>query len=66
MRDFLISVIIPTRNSSRTIEKCLQSIKDQSYENIELIVVDNNSTDNTKDIANRFTDKVFNFGPERS
>jgi len=62
----LVSVIIPTRNSSRTLEACLESIKTQSYKNIELIVVDNNSTDSTKEIAHKFTDKVFNFGPERS
>ncbi len=62
----LVSVIIPTYNSSRTIEKCLQSVKDQTYKNIELIVVDNNSTDNTKEIARKFTDLVFNKGPERS
>lgn len=66
MNNPLVSVIIPTRNSSRTIERCLQSIKDQSYPNIEIIVVDNDSSDSTKDIAFKFTDKVFNFGPERS
>ncbi len=62
----LVSVIIPTYNSSRTLERCLQSIQDQTYSNIELIVVDNNSTDNTKQIARKFTDKVYNKGPERS
>lgn len=34
--------------------------------NIELIVVDNNSKDNTKEIARKYTNKVFNKGPERS
>lgn len=62
----LVSVIIPTKNSARTLEKCLESIKNQTYKNLEIIVVDNNSTDNTKEIARRFTDKIFNFGPERS
>jgi len=62
----LVSVIIPTKNSSRTLERCLESIKKQSYKNIELIIVDNNSTDNTKEIAKKYTDKVFNLGPERS
>jgi glycosyltransferase involved in cell wall biosynthesis len=66
MNDPLVSVIIPTKNSSRTLEACLKSIKDQSYKNIELIVVDNNSTDDTKEIAKKYTDKVFNYGPERS
>jgi glycosyltransferase involved in cell wall biosynthesis len=56
----LVSVIIPTYNSSRTLKKSLESIKNQTYENIEIIVVDNNSKDNTKDIALEYTDKVYN------
>lgn len=47
-------------------EKCLESIKSQSYENIEIIVVDNNSKDNTKEIAFKYTEKVFNKWPERT
>jgi len=66
MDNFLVSVIIPTRNSSRTLETCLESIKNQTYKNIELIVVDNNSTDDTKKIAEKYSDKVFDYGPERS
>ncbi len=62
----LVSIIIPTKNSSKFLEACLESIKNQNYKNIELIVVDNNSTDNTKEIARKYTDKVFNKGPERS
>lgn len=62
----LVSVIVPTYKSSSTLEQCLQSIKDQTYENIEVVVVDNNSTDNTKDIARKFTKHVYNKGPERS
>lgn len=66
MNNPLVSVIIPTKNSSRTLDACLRSVKDQSYKNIELIVVDNDSTDGTKEIAKKYTEKVFNFGPERS
>lgn len=62
----LVSVIIPTRNSSRTIKTCLQTITDQSYPHIELIVVDNNSKDGTVTIAKRYTNKVYLCGPERS
>ena len=66
MKNQLVSVIIPTYNSSKTIEKCLISIKNQSYQNYEILVIDNNSKDNTKEIASKFTQKVFNKWPERT
>lgn len=62
----LVSVIITTRNSARTLDRCLKSIKDQTYQPIEIILVDNNSTDDTKEIAKKYTSLVFNYGPERS
>lgn len=66
MNQPLVSVIIPTKNSSNFLGECLESVRNQSYSNIEIIVVDNNSTDDTKEIARKYTDKVFNQGPERS
>ncbi|MFA6285613.1 MAG: glycosyltransferase [Parcubacteria group bacterium] len=64
----LISVIITTKNEERNIGNCLESVLAQSFpaENIEIIVVDNNSSDKTKEIASRYTKKVFDHGPERS
>ena len=66
MKQPLVSVIVPTYNSSRLLQVCLDSIHQQTYKNIELIVVDNNSTDDTKAIAKRYTSHVYNKGPERS
>lgn len=66
MNGEIITVIVPTYNSSAVVEDCLVSIKNQDYENIEIIVVDNNSKDNTKEIASKYTENVFNKGPERS
>jgi len=66
MKEPLVSVVVPTRNSEKTIGACLDSIKNQSYWNIEIIVVDNHSTDHTCDIARLYTEKVFLAGPERS
>lgn len=66
MNNPLVSVIVPTYNSAVYLEACLQSIKNQSYEKVELIVVDNSSKDDTQRIAQKYTDKVFNKGPERS
>lgn len=62
----LVSIIIPTRNSSKFLEACLISLKGQTYKNTELIIVDNNSTDSTKEIARKYTTNVFNKGPERT
>lgn len=53
----LLSVVIPTYNSSLHLEKCINSVLKQTYTNIELIIVDDNSTDNTKNIIKSFADK---------
>jgi len=66
MTNPLVSVIVPTKNSAATLEACLKSIKEQTYRPIELIVVDNHSSDATQEIAKQFTDMVFVNGPERS
>jgi len=54
----LVSINIPTLNSERTIAKCLQSIAQQSYKNVEIIVIDSYSNDNTVAIAKRYGAKV--------
>jgi glycosyltransferase involved in cell wall biosynthesis len=62
----LVSVVVPTRNSERTLDACLKSIRLQVHEPIELIVVDNHSTDDTLRIARQYCDIVEIAGPERS
>ena len=62
----MVSVIVTTRNEADVIERLLQSIIHQTYSKKEIILVDNNSSDDTVSIAKRYTKKVFNFGPERS
>lgn len=62
----LVSVVVPTKNSEKFLEIVLKSVKNQSYESVELIVVDNGSEDKTKEIAKKYADKFFNKGPERS
>ena len=61
-----VSVIVTTKNEAKNIGRCLQSIQNQTYKAIEIIVVDNFSKDETKRIAKKFTKKVFDKGPERS
>lgn len=50
----LITVIVPMFNSEKTIEKCLDSIINQSYENLEIILVDDYSTDNTLKVCEKY------------
>src|SRR5659263_671550 len=66
MDEPLVSIIIPTYNSESTLDVCLNSTKDQTYKNIEIIIVDKFSTDNTKGIAKKYTNKILEKGPERS
>ena len=54
-----ITVVIPTKNSGKTLQLCLDSIRDQTYKNYELIVVDGGSTDGTIELAKKYTKKVF-------
>jgi len=62
----LVSVIIPTYNSEKTIGMCLESIKNQTYKNIEIIVVDNFSRDRTVEICKEYDAKVIQIKSERT
>ncbi len=53
----LISIIIPCYNSEATIGKCLESVIHQDYGNIEIVVIDDGSTDKTSGIVNTFREK---------
>jgi len=55
----LVSVVVPTYNSEKTLAVCLESIRKQTYKNIEIIVVDKSSGDRTVEIAKRFGCKVY-------
>lgn len=58
----ILSVVIPCYNASETIEECILSIMDQSLTDLEIIVVDDGSTDNSLDICRKLAkedDRVF-------
>ena len=61
-----VSCIITTKNEREVIGALLSSIKTQSYKNFEIVLVDNDSTDETVKIAKTFGAKIFTYGPERS
>jgi chlorobactene glucosyltransferase len=48
-----VSIVIPARNESRNIERCVRSVLGAAYPNFEVIVVDDHSADGTGDIARR-------------
>ncbi|MBC7117160.1 MAG: glycosyltransferase family 2 protein [Pseudothermotoga sp.] len=52
----LVSMIVPARNEEMNIGKILNALKSQTYENLEIIVVNDNSTDQTKQIVQSFED----------
>ncbi len=55
----LVSIIIPTKNSDIFLEDTLKSIKYQSYEHIETIVVDGKSKDRTIELAKKYNCKIY-------
>lgn len=57
MYNDLISIIVPVYNSEKTLERCVESILKQTYKNIEVILVNDGSTDNSLKIANKLADK---------
>ena len=52
----LVSILIPARNEEKSIIRCLKSLVEQDYKNTEILVLDDNSTDNTKNIINKYID----------
>ncbi len=58
MTSELVSVVIPVYNSEKFLEECLDSILTQTYQNIEIIAVDDGSTDSSPDILERYSDKI--------
>lgn len=53
----LVSVCVPTYNGQKYLLEALNSVKNQTYKNIELVISDNNSTDETTKIIKEFIDK---------
>ena len=54
----LVSVIVPTYNSAKTLGPTLQSIVDQTFKDFEIIMIDGGSTDGPRSVADAFSDNV--------
>ncbi|MEM5866753.1 MAG: glycosyltransferase, partial [Candidatus Aenigmatarchaeota archaeon] len=54
MEQPLVSIIIPTYNYGHYLAEAIESALAQNYQNIEVIVVDDGSTDNTRDVASKY------------
>ena len=61
MSNPLVTVIIPTYNRAKYIEDTIRSVINQTYKNLEIIVYDDGSTDNTKEIVESFKDKRIKY-----
>ena len=57
MGNKLISLIIPVYNTSKYLRECLDSVINQSYKNLEIIIINDGSTDNSLDIINEYKEK---------
>ena len=54
------SILIANYNNEKYLEECLNSILNQTYKNIEIIVIDDDSSDNSSKIINKFN-VIFNY-----
>ncbi|RKO63036.1 bifunctional glycosyltransferase/CDP-glycerol:glycerophosphate glycerophosphotransferase [Caldibacillus debilis] len=61
MKQPKLSIIVPIYNVENYLEDCLNSLLRQNYENYEVIMVDDGSTDNSKEIMHKYAEKYENF-----
>ena len=55
----LVSIVIPVYNAEKYLKKALDSCLNQSYSNVEVIAVNDGSTDNTSEILSSYADKII-------
>lgn len=61
INNYKISVVLPTYNRANTIKKSIDSILGQSFKDFELIIIDDGSTDNTKNLIEEYKDNRIKY-----
>ncbi|MDD3150026.1 MAG: glycosyltransferase [Candidatus Gastranaerophilales bacterium] len=59
--DKLVSIIVTTYNRAEYLEECISSIINQTYKNIEILIIDDGSTDNTSDVVKKYFDSRIKY-----
>ena len=53
----LISIIVPIYNVGQYLDQCVQSLSSQTYQNLEILLIDDGATDNSPEICDRWAEK---------
>ena len=59
--DQMISIVVPVYNVEKYVAQCVESLMRQTYGNIEIILIDDGSTDNTREVVNAVQDRRIRY-----